>query len=223
MTICRNIYYVHDDGTAELHCGNYCILLDGCDVDKASNYQWSIGRHGYATSGCGKNQVLLHRIIANAKKDETVDHVNRNKLDNRRINLRICSQQQNSMNKEKMSTGSNPYKGVCFLSDGRWQAQINYNGRAIYLGRFRHSCEAAKAYDYAARILFGEFAYLNFPECTEHSQIDITHHKKLSDNEVKSIRHLYESGMEISVLSKMYEYSYSAIFRIVHNITYKNI
>ena len=127
------------------------------------------------------------------------------------------------MNKEKMSTGSNPYKGVCFLSDGRWQAQINYNGRAIYLGRFRHSCEAAKAYDYAARILFGEFAYLNFPECTEHSQIDITHHKKLSDNEVKSIRHLYESGMEISVLSKMYEYSYSAIFRIVHNITYKNI
>lgn len=162
LTQDRNIYFVHDDGTAELKFGKHIVLLDGCDVGWVSEYQWSIGAHGYATSGCGRNQILLHRIVIKAEDGEIVDHINRSKLDNRRINLRICTPQQNAMNKEKPLSSNNPYKGVCRLPDGSWQAQINYNHRAIYLGKFSDVCDAAKAYDATARELFGEFAYLNF-------------------------------------------------------------
>ena len=160
-------------------------------------------------------------MLADAKDGEMVDHINWNKLDNRMINLRICSHQQNIMNREKLTSGSNPYKGVCCLQDGYWQAQIHCNGHSIYLGRFCEAYEVAKAYDAAARELFGEFAYLNFPECVSFPQRDIRRHRKLTWNEAKSIRYLYESGMGIPVLAKMYEHSYSAIHRIVHYRTFK--
>ena len=221
MMPCKNIYFIHDDGTAELRCGDHCILLDVCDVDMVSEFQWSIGTHGYATSGCGEKQILLHRMVAGAKDGEMVDHINRNKMDNRRSNLRICSFRQNIMNREKLVSGNNPYKGVCRLSDGCWQAQIRCNNRAVYLGRFHDVCDAAKAYDAAARELFGEFAYLNFPNCTDYPRTHIKHHRKLSWDEAASIRYLYESGMSISELAKMYEHSYSAIQRIVHYRTFK--
>ncbi len=217
----KNIYFVHDDGTAELYCDGQCILLDGQDVEAISEYQWSIGTHGYATSGSGDRQVLMHRILTRAKDGEMVDHINRNKLDNRKANLRICSAQQNIMNREKLLSGRNPYKGVCQTPDGLWQAQIHYNNRSIYLGRFAESCEAAKAYDTAARDLFGEFAYLNFPNCIDNPQITIRHHRKLSWDEAESIRHLYKEGLSISALAKMYEHSYSAIQRIIHYRTFK--
>ena len=221
MIPCKNIYFIHDDGTAELRCGDHCILLDVCDVDMVSEFQWSIGTHGYATSGCGEKQILLHRMVAGAKDGEMVDHINRNKLDNRRSNLRICSFRQNIMNREKLVSGNNPYKGVCRLSDGCWQAQIRCNNRAVYLGRFHDVSDAAKAYDAAARELFGEFAYLNFPNCTDYPRTHIKHHRKLTWDEAASIRYLYESGMSISELAKMYEHSYSAIQRIVHYRTFK--
>lgn len=217
----KNIYFVHDDGTAELYCGEHRILLDSCDVDRVSEFQWSVGTHGYATSGCGKNQILLHRMIADAGNGEMVDHINRNKLDNRRMNLRLCSFQQNTMNREKLISGSNPYKGVCRLRDGCWQAQIQYNNHSIYLGRFSDVCEAAKAYDAAARELFGEFAYLNFPDLTDYQETDIKRHRVLTQEEAKNIRHLYQSGMSISALAEMYEHSYSAIQRIVRYRTFK--
>ena len=220
INIIRNIYFVHDDGSAELLCGDSHILLDASDVDKVSQYQWSVGTHGYATSGCGQNQLLLHRIIAKAKTGETVDHINRNKLDNRRANLRICAIQQNAMNKGKIAD-HNPYKGVCRLPDGKWRAQIQHNKRSIYLGTFSDVCDAAKAYDAAARDLFGEYACLNFPDCNEQPKITINHRTVLTYDEAKSIRDLFKRGMSISELAKMYGHSYSAIQRIVHHRTFK--
>lgn len=219
----KNIYFIHDDGTAELHCGAYRILIDGCEVDRVSKYQWSVGIHGYATSGCGDNQILMHRILANAKEGEIVDHINRNKLDNRHANLRICSRQQNVMNREKSLSGENPFKGVCRLKDGSWQAQIHFKHRSIYLGKFADVCDAAKAYDSAARELFGEFAYLNFPDYTEKKEIDIKRRRKLTANEVNSVRCLYNAGMTISELAKMYAHSYDAIYRLVRGRTFKGI
>ena len=210
----RNVYIIHDDKTAELRCGGQSVLLDGCDVDRLSEFQWSIGTHGYATSGCGKNQILLHRIVAGA-------HINRNRLDNRRENLRICSIQQNHMNRANLRSGNNPYKGVCHLPDGYWQAQITYNKCPIYLGKFKDVCDAAKAYDAAARELFGEFAYLNFPDFMDYQKTNINHRKKLTREEVASVRQLYESGLSISELAEMYKHSYSAIQRIVRHRTFK--
>lgn len=223
MNVTRNIYFVHDSGEAELKCGDTIILLDAEDVDLVSSYQWAIGIHGYAASGAGKRQILLHRLIAGAKGHDFVDHANHNKLDNRKMNLRICTCQQNQFNKGALSNNQSGYKGVCKVRTGNWQAQINYCGRAVYLGCYEDALSAAAAYDNAAKSLFGEYAFLNLPDAegTEIVQKDIRRKFKLSREQVGDIRFLYSQGMTISELSVMFRHSYTSISRIVRNKTFK--
>lgn len=223
MNVTRNIYFVHDNGEAELRCGDVIILLDAEDVDSVSSYQWSIGIHGYVTSGAGKRQILLHRLVAGAGDGCIVDHINRNKLDNRRSNLRICTCQQNMFNREPQTNNQSGYKGVCKVRTGNWQAQINYCGRAVYLGCYEDALSAAAAYDNAAKSLFGEYAFLNLPDAegAEIVQKDITRKFKLSREQVGDIRFLYSQGMTISELSVMFRHSYTSISRIVRNKTFK--
>lgn len=218
-----NIYFVHDDGSAELRIGDRIVLLDAEDVGIAASYQWSVGKHGYATSGAGEKQVLLHRLKAEAGAEDYVDHINQNKLDNRRGNLRKCSSQQNLMNRPKLACGENEYKGICKTADGSWQAQIAMDGKSIYLGRFNDPVRAAKAYDTAARMFFGEYAYLNFPNSQEEVKVPIKHYRKLSIDEVQSIRYLHGSGVSISELASLYDHSYSSINRIVTGKTFKEV
>lgn len=223
MNVTRNIYFVHDSGEAELKCGDTIILLDAEDVDLVSSYQWAIGIHGYAASGAGKRQILLHRLIVGAKGRDFVDHANRNKLDNRKMNLRICTCQQNQFNKGALSNNQSGYKGVCKVRTGNWQAQIGYCGRAVYLGCYEDAVSAAAAYDTAAKSLFGEYASLNFPDADglETVQKDIRHKFKLSREQAGDIRFLYSQGMTISELSVMFSHSYTSISRIVRNKTFK--
>ena len=217
----RNIYYVHDDGRAELKCGDYVILLDSDDVDLASRYQWSVGIHGYATHGAGRDQILMHRLLLGANDSEVVDHINRNRLDNRRKNLRICSQMLNVMNKSRLEAGSNPFKGICRTADGMWQAQITFEGKQMYLGRSSDPVVAAKAYDTAARVLCGEFAYLNFPDSDEHIELPVRRRTKLTSREVSCIRNLYHKGLSIRDISAIYDHSYSSINRIINYRTFR--
>lgn len=219
----RNIYFVHDNGEAELKCGDVIVLLDAENVDLVSSYQWAVGIHGYVTSGAGKRQILLHRLVAGAGNGCIVDHVNRNKLDNRRSNLRICTCQQNMFNREQQANNQSGYKGVCQTKDGLWQAQIQYCGRAVYLGRYGDTLSAAMAYDMAAKRLFGEYAFLNLPgtEGMEIVQKDIKRKFKLSQEQVGDIRFLYSQGMTISELSVMFRHSYTSISRIVRNKTFR--
>lgn len=219
----RNIYFVHDNGEAELKCGDVIVLLDAENVDLVSSYQWAVGIHGYVTSGAGKRQILLHRLVAGAGNGCIVDHVNRNKLDNRRSNLRICTCQQNMFNREQQANNQSGYKGVCQTKDGLWQVQIQYCGRAVYLGRYGDALSAAMAYDMAAKRLFGEYAFLNLPgtEGMEIVQKDIKRKFKLSQEQVGDIRFLYSQGMTISELSVMFRHSYTSISRIVRNKTFR--
>lgn len=219
----RNIYFVHDNGEAELKCGDVIVLLDAENVDLVSSYQWAVGIHGYVTSGAGKRQILLHRLVADAGNGCIVDHVNRNKLDNRRSNLRICTCQQNMFNREQQANNQSGYKGVCQTKDGLWQAQIQYCGRAVYLGRYGDALSAAMAYDMAAKRLFGEYAFLNLPgtEGMEIVQKDIKRKFKLSQEQVGDIRFLYSQGMTISELSVMFRHSYTSISRIVRSKTFR--
>jgi hypothetical protein len=224
--ITSNIYYIHDNGDAELICGKSIVLLDAVSVEVVSKFQWTVGGHGYATSGAGRNQILMHRLLMNAKEGEYVDHINRNKIDNRLSNLRICNQQQNNANRPKSTTNSSGYKGVCKLKDGSWQAQIGYNNRHIYLGKFMDAISAANAYDSAAKILFGEYALLN-DKCT--SDIDYDKFQKIISNkrknltyeQVAQIRYLRNMGISISELADIYSRSYYAISRIVRNKTFR--
>lgn len=223
MSTSKNIYFVHDDGTAELRSGDAHILLDAADVELAAQYQWTVGTHGYATHGAGKNQILLHRLLMGLTGAETVDHINRNKLDNRRSNLRVCTMAQNSMNKDRLDYGQNPYKGICKTRQGTWQAQITHKGNQIYLGCYHDPVDAAKAYDTAARRLYGEYAFLNFPDCTDAVEAPITHYKKLGKESASSIRSLYGEGYSIPDLAVMFSHSPSAIRKIVKGRTYKEV
>ena len=117
MRTTRNIYYVHDNGSAELSIGDKTVLLNASDVPVVAKYQWTVGTHGYVTHGSGEKQVLMHRLLLGNRPGTLVDHINRNRLDNRRENLRLCNPSQNSINKEQI--GNNPYKVFVLMEYGR--------------------------------------------------------------------------------------------------------
>jgi hypothetical protein len=108
----------------------------------------------------------MHRFLSSAPKGRMVDHVNGNKLDNRRENLRIATNSQNQANR-KVSRGVSKFKGVTWqkrtydASRGYWKAQIVANGVVHYLGSYDTDLDAAKAYNDAAVKFFGEYAHLN--------------------------------------------------------------
>ena len=97
------------------------------------------------------------------KTNEKVNHINENGLDNRRENLMVVTRSQHKMLVRKRKKYTSRYKGVSWAKrDKKWKVQITINWKQIYLGLFNSELEAAKAYDEAAKELFGEFAKLNF-------------------------------------------------------------
>lgn len=126
------------------------------------------GKYVYAIRNVfmgGKRRTeYLHRLVAGAPKGKFVDHVSHETLDNRKVNLRVCSREENARNRNKSSTSRSAYKGVSHSTSGRrWHAKIFNRGREIYIGMFECEVEAALAYDLYAKLLHGEFAKLNFP------------------------------------------------------------
>lgn len=103
----------------------------------------------------------MHNLIMNSK---WIDHINHNGLDNRRCNLRKCTQQENNFNKTKTKKAFSKYKGV-FKSrfEGKCKGIICYDYKQISLGIFKSQRFCAFIYDVAAILLFEDFAGLNFP------------------------------------------------------------
>lgn len=95
-------------------------------------------------------------------KDEMVDHKNRDPLDNRRENLRICTPQQNCFNRNMSSRNVTGYKGVQAVPP--FKVTISVNGKRKSIGSYNTAEEAARAYDKVAKKYYGEFASLNFPD-----------------------------------------------------------
>lgn len=143
-------------------------IIDSTDVHLVAGRNWHLNLKGnspYARGhgGVRTKKVELHRLICGAAQGDIVDHRNGNTLDNRRSNLRICSNRENLQNAGKFDPGAaSPYKGVCLGYKGQFKAQIMADGKRIYLGSFPTPELAAQAYDTAARKHFGEFARCNF-------------------------------------------------------------
>lgn len=105
----------------------------------------------------------MHRAILNVPKGYKTDHRNHNGLDNRKQNLRIATNSENQQNQKIRKNGTSQYKGVSWNSKHKlWYAQIKLNNKVKWLGDYKNEIEAAKAYDEAAKELFGEFALTNF-------------------------------------------------------------
>ena len=145
----------------------YFTKVDDDDYEKFAIYRWyadssrkSEIRAVRSINNKGKIiRVTLSRVIMNVSKEMKVDHINHDTLDNRKSNLRICTQAQNTRNRKKPNTNRSGYKGVCWVkNDRKWKSSVG----SYYLGLFENKIDAAKAYDKKAKELFGEFAVLNF-------------------------------------------------------------
>ena len=138
--------------------------IDDEDYLLVSSRAWWYQRNGYIVTEISQRTVLLHRLLMNTPEGFETDHINGNKLDNRKSNLRICTRSQNQHN-QKPRTGSSKYKGVCWYKPvEKWLAQIRSSGKKKHIGLFSDEKEAALAYNSVARELFGEYARLNIVE-----------------------------------------------------------
>lgn len=104
----------------------------------------------------------MHRLITGAGAGQQVDHINGNKLDNRRSNLRLCTQSENMRNRGATALNTSGFKGVHWsANDRKWRAGIKVEGKRIFLGLYLSKEEAAEAYNRAAESLHGLFASKN--------------------------------------------------------------
>lgn len=149
----------------------YFTKVDNDDYEKFAIYRWyadasrlSEIRAVRSINMGGKKikRIILSREIMNAPKELKVDHINRDTLDNRKCNLRICTQEENCRNRTKMTNSKSKYKGVGWNTEmNKWIAKITSKGNRIHLGIFADEWEAALAYNEAAKKYYGKFAYLN--------------------------------------------------------------
>lgn len=143
-------------------------IVDAQDYEWLCKYKWYALKDKatyYAARSANRKTLRMHREIMRAPKHLLVDHRDHNGLDNRRSNLRLCTPAENIRNQGSARGSTSKYKGVTWCKARNiFQARITFNGRRIHLGSFKNEIDAAKAYDKKAKELFGEFAYLNFPE-----------------------------------------------------------
>ncbi len=142
-------------------------LVDDADFDFLNSWKWRYSTKGYAVrtsamiGGIRGRNIWMHRLILGTSKGMQTDHKNTNKLDNRKENLRACTQSQNGMNQRK-TRGSSRFKGVSWSEERKkWEVKLQKNKKNIYLGRFVDEEDAGRSYNAGALKHFGEFARLN--------------------------------------------------------------
>lgn len=141
-------------------------LVDDEDYLSLTENSWSANK-GYAIRSFRANGkcvvVSMHRQILSLKSGDRieVDHINGNKLDNRKSNLRCCTRAENERNKTLSKRNTSGFKGVSWNKrDKHWRAKIKINGKNQHLGCFKTAEEGYAAYCKAALELHGEFANL---------------------------------------------------------------
>jgi len=148
-------------------------LVDDEDYDELNKFKWCADKvrgHWYATRGVWDplmkttRKIRMHQLLVTFTDKRTyTDHINQDTLDNRRCNLRVCTNSENMRNCRK-SHNTSGYIGVVWdKARQKWIAQIGFHWDHIFIGRYDNIIEAAKAVDNKARELYGDYALLNFP------------------------------------------------------------
>lgn len=137
------------------------FLIDTEDLDRISKYCWCEDKQGYIRSNIGdRTYVYLHRFVLNIDDKRIIDHINRDRKDNRRMNLRIATYQQNNMNRGVNQNSKTGVKGVRKSKNGkRYIASIVKNYQNIHIGTYDTLEEARQARIKKEIELFGEFAF----------------------------------------------------------------
>lgn len=140
------------------------FIFDKDMKEKLQGYGWNKNGPGYLHARVNGEMTFAHHLVVKKPGPRlgVVDHINRNPLDNRRVNLRIISQSENLVNSCRRSDNRTGYKGVAFNRErGKFIAFANKNRRRIFIGRFDTAEEVAMAYDKKAIELYGERACTN--------------------------------------------------------------
>lgn len=137
-------------------------LVDDVDYEKVAQFKWCYMTAGYAARSVARGEkrwlVYLHRFILDAPEGVYVDHIDGDKLNNRRSNIRLCTQSENKMNSGKYANNTSGHAGVAFdKSTGSWKAYINVDKKLKHLGRFPTKEEAVKCRKAAEEKFFGDF------------------------------------------------------------------
>lgn len=141
------------------------MLVDEVDLPAIREHHWWITRPSkiakYAVTKIKGQRVFMHRFIMHANPQQVVDHINRETLDNRRVNLRLTTPGGNNHNSRYRAV---PFLGVRLSpSNKAWIARIAFDHRRIIIGQYPNKIEAGLAYDRYADILYGPFGPRNFP------------------------------------------------------------
>lgn len=146
-------------------------IIDAADFDLVGQHKWCAlpsRNTWYATralrrTGPGR-LVSMHQIIYPAPPGMKIDHIDGDGLNNRRANLRHCTNVENCRNQGIARNNRSGFKGVSWYPNyGKWVATVWDGQRKVFLGYYADPVEAARAYDAKARELFGAFARPNFP------------------------------------------------------------
>jgi len=145
--------------------GKAVALVDDDDFELINSRHWHVTARGYAgrteRRGGKKFHVMMHRVIAKLSHydERVVDHINGDKLDNRRENLRVCTHAQNLCNSKLYTTNKSGMKGVYQRRGSvRWTAYIYKDRKCYQLGTFDSAEEAHKARLSAEKQFHGQFA-----------------------------------------------------------------
>ncbi len=143
-------------------------LVDDQDYDFLSRFNWQ-NTDGYASTRRSftlapkvyvVKRFFMHRLILDPPPGIEPDHIDRNRLNNQRSNLRLVTRVENMMNKSPYSNNTSGYRGVR-LENGHWRADIRHYGQRIFLGYFPTAEDAARAWNSKALELRGENAWIN--------------------------------------------------------------
>lgn len=127
-------------------------MVDDADYEWLNQFKWHYGQNGYAKrrkyfKGGGASFIYMHRLITYCPQDKEVDHINHDRLDNRRGNLRIVTRQQNNRNQRISKKNKSGVLGVHYAKHAhKWRAQFKVNGVVKHLGYFDDINKAKEAY-----------------------------------------------------------------------------
>ena len=136
-------------------------IVDDEDYELVSKYRWHSMKNGQTDHVYAATKVRMHRLVIDAPPGYMVDHINGDTLDNRKANLRLCTNAQNQQNTPSRG-GSSKYKGVSYNTKrGKWMAQFQYNGIHYGCGAWDTEEDAARAVDKKRGEVCGDFASKN--------------------------------------------------------------
>lgn len=137
-------------------------------VNKTNGNYVKVCRWVKTEYGSAKEEYSLHRLVVRATSGHEVDHINRNPLDNRRENLRLASRWDQAVNcrrRKRNGTYTSKYRGVTTQIQRNklnpWKSTVAPKGKTFHLGSFSNEHHAAIAYNIAAKLVYGEFAFQN--------------------------------------------------------------